>query len=292
MYITNEIQVNFRNYLIENEKSERTIEKYTKDIQRLSNFVGKQELTKAIVLQFKEQLRKEMQPVSANSIIAAVNTFLKFLDLPQFCIKAFKVQRNLFSMKNELSEGEYKRLVKTALTLGKVRLALIIQTICATGIRISELKYITVEAVKNGRSEVFCKGKFRTIIIPQKLKEIILQYINKKMITSGSVFVTRGGKYVNRSNIWSDMKKLCKAANVAPEKVFPHNLRHLFARAFYALEKDIVRLSDILGHSSVATTRIYTIDSGREHIRQVNLMDLVISEASVITEKSSLHNIN
>lgn len=277
MTITKEMQEKYIEYLIEMERSPRTIEKYTHDIERFTDFVGDMDLTKAIVLCFKENLRKEMSPVSANSILAAVNSFLKFLELPQFCVKTFKIQRRLFSLKGELTEGEYKRLVKAASKNGNERLALIIQTICATGIRVSELQYITAEAVEIGRAEVSCKGKYRVIFIPEKLRKILLNYIEKENISTGSVFVTKGGKPVDRSNIWRDMKKLCEGAHVPPEKVFPHNLRHLFARSFYAVEKDIVRLSDILGHSSVSTTRIYTMDSGREHLRQVNLMNLVVT---------------
>lgn len=276
MTITKENLVQYIEFLKEMERSPRTIEKYAHDIRRFSEFVGGMDLTKAVVLCFKENLRKEISPVSANSILAAVNNFLKFLNLSQFCVKAFKIQRRLFSQKSELTEGEYRRLVKAAFKGNNERLALIIQTICATGIRVSELKFITVEAVKSGRAEVSCKGKYRVIFIPGKLKKILLDYIGKENILSGPVFITRGGKPVNRSNIWRDMKKLCEAAHVPSEKVFPHNLRHLFARAFYAIEKDIVRLSDLMGHSSVSTTRIYTMDSGREHFRQVNLMDLVV----------------
>lgn len=277
MTITKEIRSSFIDYMKEMERSPRTIEKYTHDIERFSQFVGDMDLSKAVVLCFKDALRKEMSPVGANSILAAVNSFLKFLEVPQFCIKLFKIQRRLFSLRSELTEGEYKRLVKAALREKNERLALIIQTICATGIRVSELKYITVESVKLGRAEVSCKGKYRVIFIPEKLRKILLKYIDKENIIDGSVFVTRNGKPVDRSNIWRDIKKLCDVAHVSPEKVFPHNLRHLFARAFYAVEKDIVRLSDILGHSSVSTTRIYTMDSGREHLRQVNLMNLVVT---------------
>lgn len=276
MYITKEMQGEFLDHLREMERSERTITKYRHDVERFSEFAEDEVLSKSLVLQFKESLRKEMSPVSANSIICAVNCFLKFLGVPQFCVKMFRVQRRLFSLKNELSENEYKRLVKAALAANNERLALIIQTICATGIRVSELQYITVEAVKIGRAEVSCKGKYRIIFIPEALRKILLNYITKEKIFDGSVFITRGGKPVNRSNIWRDMKKLCTAAHVDPEKVFPHNLRHLFARAFYALEKDIVRLADLLGHSSVATTRIYTMDGGTEHLRQINLMNLVV----------------
>ena len=276
MTITKEIRSNFIDYMKEMERSSRTIEKYTHDVERFSNFVDDMDLSKAVVLCFKDALRKEMSPVSANSVLAAVNSFLKFLEVPQFCVKLFKIQRRLFSLRSELTKGEYKRLVKAALKEKNERLALIIQTICATGIRVSELRYITVEAVRLGRAEVSCKGKYRVIFIPEKLRKILMKYIEKENITEGSVFVTRSGRPVDRSNIWRDMKKLCEAAHISPEKVFPHNLRHLFARVFYAIEKDIVRLSDILGHSNISTTRIYTIESGREHIRQVNMMNLVV----------------
>ena len=276
MTITKEIRSNFIDYMKEMERSSRTIEKYTHDVERFSNFVDDMDLSKAVVLCFKDALRKEMSPVSANSVLAAVNSFLKFLEVPQFCVKLFKIQRRLFSLRSELTKGEYKRLVKAALKEKNERLALIIQTICATGIRVSELRYITVEAVRLGRAEVSCKGKYRVIFIPEKLRKILMKYIEKENITEGSVFVTRSGRPVDRSNIWRDMKKMCEAAHISPEKVFPHNLRHLFARVFYAIEKDIVRLSDILGHSNISTTRIYTIESGREHIRQVNMMNLVV----------------
>lgn len=276
MCITKEMQSEFLDYLRELERSKRTITKYRHDVERFAAFAKDEILSKNLVLQFKESLHKEMSPVSANSIICAINSFLKFLGVPQFCVKMFRVQRQLFSLRNELSEGEYKRLVKTAIAANNERLALIIQTICATGIRVSELQYITAEAVEIGRAEVSCKGKYRIIFIPEKLRKILLNYIKKEKIFNGSVFVTRSGKPVDRSNIWRDMKNLCAAAYVDPEKVFPHNLRHLFARSFYALEKDIVRLSDLLGHSSVATTRIYIMEDGSDHLRQINLMNLVV----------------
>lgn len=277
MKLTKSTKSKFIQYLYEMERSPRTIEKYSHDIARFAEFIGKQDLTKSLVLSFKESLRRDMSPAGANSVIAAVNIFMKFLNLPQFCVKAFKVQRRLFSVRNELTESEYKRLVKAALNCKNERLALIIQTICATGIRVSELKYITVEAVRMGQAEVSCKGKYRVVFIPEKLRKILLNYIEKENVTDGAVFVTRNGKPVDRSNIWRDMKKLCDAAHISPEKVFPHNLRHLFARAFYAVEKDIVRLSDILGHSNISTTRIYTIDSGKEHLKQINRMNLVLN---------------
>ena len=277
MTIINEKLKEFSEYLREQERSERTIEKYTRDARRLAEFVGIEELNKPLVLHFKENLRREMSQISANSVLAAVNCFLKFLGLSELCVRAFKLQRRLFSMKNELTAEEYKRLVKAALDAQNERLALIIQAICSTGIRISELKFITVEAVRTGRAEISCKGKFRVIFLPDKLRAVLGNYVRKQKITAGAVFVTKKGNPVDRSNIWRDMKNLCESARVSPEKVFPHNLRHLFARSFYSLEKDISRLADVLGHSSISTTRIYTMESGYNHFRQVNLLNLVVS---------------
>lgn len=276
MYITEEQQERFKKCLEEVERSPRTIEKYTHDVSAFAEYVGNNVLTKAITVQFKEQLRGKMSPVSANSVLAAVNGFLRFLGVPELCVRSFKIQRRLFSLKNELTESEYKRLVKAAFKANNERLALMIQTICATGIRISELKDITAEVVKNGRAEISCKGKYRIVFLPDRLRKILLAYMEKEKIVSGAVFVTRSGKPVDRSNIWRGMKNLCEAAKVSPEKVFPHNLRHLFARTFYSIEKDIARLSDILGHSNISTTRIYTMESGENHARQVNLMNLVV----------------
>lgn len=277
MTIINEKLKEFSEYLREQERSERTIEKYTRDARRLAEFVGIEELNKPLVLHFKENLRREMSQISANSVLAAVNCFLKFLGLSELCVRAFKLQRRLFSVKNELTAEEYKRLVKAALNAQNERLALIIQAICSTGIRISELKFITVEAVRTGRAEISCKGKFRVIFLPDKLRAVLGNYIRKQKITAGAVFVTKKGNPVDRSNIWRDMKNLCESARVSPEKVFPHNLRHLFARSFYSLEKDISRLADVLGHSSISTTRIYTMESGYNHLRQVNMLNLVVS---------------
>ena len=276
MVITDEMCKRFAENLRELERSDRTVEKYTRDIHRFTDHIGNVELSKAVVISFKNDLLKEMSPVSANSILAAVNSFLKFLGVPEFCVKAFKIQRRLFSQKNELTSLEYKRLVKSAFDTKKDRLALIIQTICATGIRVSELRYITVEAVKTGLAEIACKGKYRVIFIPEKLRVILQKYLKKQKIYEGTIFVTRNGKPIDRSNIWRDMKKLCECAHVAAEKVFPHNLRHLFARTFYSLEKDISRLSDILGHSNISTTRLYTMECGEDHARQVNMLNLVV----------------
>lgn len=277
MIITSEKVEMFSRFLRDQERSKRTIEKYIRDIRRFSEFVGNEKLNKLFVLRYKENLRREMSPVSANSVIAAVNCFLKFAGLSELCVSSFKLQRRLFSMRNELTAEEYKRLVRAAMNAKNDRLALIIQAICSTGIRISELRFITVESVRIGRAEVSCKGRFRVIFLPDKLRAVLGNYIQKQKITAGAVFITRNGKPVDRSNIWRDMKKLCESARVSPEKVFPHNLRHLFARSFYSLEKDISRLADILGHSSIATTRIYTMESGYNHFRQVNLLNLVVS---------------
>lgn len=276
MFITDDDCRRFAENLAEMERSDNTIEKYIRDVKRFTEYVGRQELSKSITVQFKEELRREMSPVSANSILAAVNNFLKFLGVSEYCVRVFRIQRRLFSLKNELTASEYKRLVKTALNTKNERLALLIQTICATGIRVSELKYITAEAVRTGRAEIVCKGKFRVIFIPEKLRMILRKYAKEQGISSGTIFVTRGGKPIDRSNVWRDMKGLCEKAHVSAEKVFPHNLRHLFARTFYSLEKDISRLSDILGHSSISTTRIYTMESGENHARQVNLLNLVV----------------
>lgn len=276
MFITDEVCRKFAESLAEMERSNNTIEKYVRDVRIFAEYVGDKELSKYVTVQFKEELRREMSPVSANSILAAVNNFLKFLGVSEFCVKVFRIQRRLFSIKKELTSTEYRRLVEAALDAKNERLALIIQTICATGIRVSELKYITVEAVRTGRAEIVCKGKYRVIFIPEKLRLILRKYAKEQGITSGTIFVTRSGKPIDRSNIWRYMKNLCEKAHVSAEKVFPYNLRHLFARTFYSLEKDISRLSDILGHSNISTTRIYTMESGENHARQVNLLDLVV----------------
>ena len=196
-------------------------------------------------------------------MLVALNSFLRFIGLQDCCVKLVKIQRQIFSREDkELSIAEYKRLVKAA---ANTRLSLVIQTICGTGIRVSELQHITVEAVWAGKTVVNCKNKTRVIFIPASIQKLLTKYIKKNRITAGAVFVSKSGKPLDRKNIWRDMKALCEQAGVSPEKVFPHNLRHLFARTFYSLEKDIVRLADLLGHSSIDTTRIYTIETGNEH---------------------------
>jgi site-specific recombinase XerD len=254
----------FKFFLTEEEKSEATIEKYIRDVRFFGEFISTREITKQEVMEYKKNLIESYAPASVNSMLVSLNCFLHFIERPDCCVKLLKIQRQMFvSEKKELTAAEYRRLLKA---VQGTRLELVIQTICETGIRVSELKYITVEAVEQGRATVDCKNKTRVIFIPSPLRKILLQYIKKSGIEAGSVFVTKTGKPLNRSNIWRDMKALCEKANVTPDKVFPHNLRHLFARTFYSIERDIVRLADLLGHSSINTTRIYTIETGRQHL--------------------------
>lgn len=211
-------------------------------------------------------------------MLAAVNGLLKFIGRADLRVKPFKIQRTLFVPKEkELCRDEYMRLIEAARQQKKERLMLIVETICATGIRVSELKFITAGSVETGRAEIKCKGKLRTVFLPPKLCELLKKYIQKQKITAGAVFITRSGKHLDRSNIWREMKKLSALTSVSPKKVFPHNLRHLFARTYYSIEKDLSRLADILGHSSVNTTRIYTIESGQTHARQIERLNLIIT---------------
>lgn len=272
--ITNEQIRSFALHLHEDEKSEATVEKYIRDVSAFSSFLRERELTKQEVIEYKKQISENYAPASVNSMLVSINSFLDFIGFHDFRVKLLKIQRQMFvSEKKELTAAEYRRLLKAA---QGTRLALVIQTICETGIRVSELEFITVEAVECGRAVVDCKNKTRVILIPTALRKILLQYIKKTGVKAGSVFVTKTGKKLNRSNIWRDMKALCERANVDQEKVFPHNLRHLFARTFYSLERDIVRLADLLGHSSINTTRVYTIETGREHFNCLERMHRVL----------------
>ncbi len=269
--------ISFENYLYEEEKSQNTIEKYMRDIRAFFEYVGENEPTKQMILQYKKHLSDTKAITSANSMLASINAFFRFIGTPHLCVKYFKVQREVFcSEEREMTREEYFRLVNTAKRKGNDRLYLILQTICGTGMRVSELQYVTVEAVKFGEIKVRCKGKTRTILIVKKLRQLLLDYAKKRGILTGMIFVTSTGKAVSRTSVWRDMKKLCDDARVSHEKVFPHNLRHLFARIFYGLEKDIAKLADILGHSSINTTRIYIITSSNEHRRKMELMKLVI----------------
>lgn len=265
-------------HLKEQERAAATLQKYSHDLLALCSFLRTRPLTKAALIDWKQALVGQYTPASVNSMLAVVNGYLRFMGWQELCVKLLKVQKALFlDERRELTRAEYARLVHTAQRQQNERLAMVLQTICATGIRVSELRFITAEAVQAGRVEICSKGKRRMVFLPGRLRQLLKTYLRKQKKTAGAVFTTRTGKPLDRSNIWRDMKALCKSAGVAPEKVFPHNLRHLFARTFYALEKDLGRLADILGHSSVNTTRIYTAESGTAHARQMNRLGLIVT---------------
>ena len=267
----------FELYLRNEERSKATIEKYMRDVRCFVGFIGSTEVSKQSVVDYKNKLGNSYAVASANSMIAALNSFLRFCGWHDLCVKQFRVQRQAYcSEEKELTRAEYIRLLKAANKKHNERLNLIIQTICGTGIRVSELQYITVEALSKGEAVVNCKGKNRRIFIVPELKKKLLRYVKEQKISSGAVFITRNGKPVSRNNIWKEMKALCEQAHVAPSKVFPHNLRHLFARTFYGIEKDIAKLADILGHASINTTRIYIVTTGAEHKRKMEHMRLIV----------------
>lgn len=267
----------FEKYLILNEKSHATVEKYLRDVRRFMEYASEKNIGKSVVLTYKAELEREYSLTSANSMLASLNAFFKYKGWAELCVKQFKIQKKTYcSEDKELTRWEYQSLVKTADRRKNRRLSLLIQTICATGIRVSELEFITVEAAMKKEAVVSCKGKTRIVFIVSSLADKLLKYAKKRGILSGAIFVTKSGKPMNRSNIWSEMKALCLEAGVCPEKVFPHNLRHLFARTFYKIEKDIAKLADILGHTSINTTRIYIISTGAEHRRKMENMHLII----------------
>lgn len=265
-------------YLMEQEKSLLTIKKYIQDLKRMYKYFEDKELSKITLIEWKNVLTESYSSSSVNTILAAANGFLEFNGWCDLKIKPLKIQKNIFcDEKKELTRDDYFRLIKAAEKSNNKRLSLIIQTICSTGIRVSELSFITVESVYSGKAEINNKGKRRIIFIPVKLSLILKKYIRKQKISSGVIFITKGGKPVDRSNIWREMKNLCKNSGVNSEKVFPHNLRHLFAKIYYSAEKDLSRLADILGHTNINTTRIYTMESGSVHLRQLDKMNLVIT---------------
>lgn len=264
-------------YLVKDEKSLATQKQYYREILRFFEYLNFQSYTKEDVICYKEKLKNDYQPVSVNAKIAALNSFFTFTGQSECKVKQLKIQRRAFCLKEkELTKKEYLRLVNVAKQRKNEKLSLILQTICGTGIRVSELCFITVEAVKRGEAVVKLKGKNRMILIGGKLRKLLLSYSGRQGIASGAVFITKNGKPLDRSNIWKMMKVLCEAAHVDSRKVFPHNLRHLFARCFYGIDKDIVKLADVLGHSSINTTRIYIISSGQEHRKQMEAMGLVV----------------
>lgn len=266
----------FESYLISEEKSKATVMKYTRDVTAFVQWLNGQQITKAVVQEYKQRLESEYAPKSVNSKLSSLNSFFEWTEHPEFKVKSLKIQQSAFIEPNrELTKEEYESLLSTAYKQGKTRLYLVMQTICATGIRVSELAYITVEAVKNGVARIKCKGKNRVIFIPSKLCKMLQRYIRENNIRKGAVFVTKNGKPLNRSNIWAEMKQLCKKAGVLASKVFPHNLRHLFGKTYYAVYQDIVRLADILGHTSINTTRIYTAESGEVHRKRIQNLGLI-----------------
>ena len=275
--ITFELLQQFRYYLKNEERENSTIEKYLQNIQSFANWLQEREVTKENLTAYKEHLiMKKYNPKTINGILSAINKFLVVAGWGDIKVKYLRIQRQLFrSSGRELTKAEYIKLLETAQTLGKERLGLLMQTICGTGIRVSEVKYITVEAVKTGRAEISLKGKIRTILLLGKLCKKLLKYAKHKKITSGEIFLTRSGRGLGRKQIWAEMKALCKKAGVESGKVFPHNLRHLFARTFYTVCKDVVRLADVLGHSSIETTRIYLISTGAEHLQTLNKLNLI-----------------
>ena len=268
----------FAVHLKSEEKSKNTIEKYVRDVRVLATYINNVEVTKEIIIAYKNKLLSKNYAIrSINSMLASINSLFSFLGWEDLKVKLIKLQQQIYyPEEKELTKAEYIRLVNTAKQKGNERLNLLIQTICSTGIRVSELKYITVEAVKCGEAVVSLKGKTRLVFIARALQKKLLRYALEKEIESGAIFVTRTGKSMSRTNIWREMKNLCVKARVNPQKVFPHNLRHLFARTFYNIEKDIAKLADILGHSSINTTRIYIITTSNEYYQRIEKMHLII----------------
>ena len=276
--LTKEILEAFREHLILEERSEATIEKYCRDVYAFIAYVGGADITKELTIAYKNKLKEDGYAVrSINSMIASINSLFTFLGWHDLKVKSIKVQQQIFCPEEkELTKAEYMRLVNTAKAKHNERLCLILQTICGTGIRVSELQFITVETAERGEAIVSCKNKTRTVFIVRELQKKLLSYCKRHGIPVGQIFVTKTGKPMSRTNIWREMKNLCKEAGVNPNKVFPHNLRHLFARVFYGIEKDIAKLADILGHSSINTTRIYIISTGTEHRQRMENMRLII----------------
>lgn len=267
----------YANHLRLEEKSTATIEKYLRDLRNFTHWLDGREITKERAAEWKAHLTEQgYAPASVNAMLSALNGLLDFLGLGDCRVKFLKLQRRMFrDDSRDLTRSDYDALTAAARAQGKARLALLMETICATGIRVSELRYITVEAAKDGRAEIALKGKIRVILLPNKLCRKLLKYAKKNKTASGEIFLTRNGTSLSRRQIWAEMKGLCRAAGVTASKVFPHNFRHLFATAFYRASRDIVKLADVLGHSSIETTRIYLLTSGAEHQRQLDRLGLV-----------------
>ena len=274
--ITEETLAAFARQLGEEERSPATLEKYLREVRQFAAFLGGREVTRELAAAWREELSARQSPATVNGKLTALDRLLAFLGWEDCRVKHLRVQRQLFrDSARELSREEYARLVETARRLGRGRLSLLMETICATGIRVSEVRYITAEAVREGRTEIALKGKIRTILLPGKLCRKLEKYARQKKSTSGELFLTRSGRPMSRKQIWAEMKGVCRAAGVAPSKVFPHNLRHLFARCFYRVSRDVAKLADVLGHSSIETTRIYLISTGAEHARTLDQLRLI-----------------
>ena len=275
--LTEDFISGFKEYLILEERSRATVEKYIRDVKVFSAFVSGVEITKEVVIEYKKHLQESYAVRSVNSMLASINSLFAFLGWQELRVKSIKIQQQIYCPEErELTKAEYTRLCAAAKHKRNERLNLILQTICGTGIRVSELQFITVEAARRGEASVSCKAKTRSVFIVKELQKKLLRYAAEQNIKSGMIFVTRKGKPLSRTNIWREMKNLCIEAEVNPKKVFPHNLRHLFARVFYGIEKDIAKLADILGHSSIDTTRIYIISTGTEHRKRMENMRLIL----------------
>lgn len=268
----------YRLYLLKMEKSTATIEKYLRDIRKFSSWLGADRaVTKERVIEYKHALTERYKTSSVNSMLVAINMYFHYLGWEECCVHGLKCQQQMFiGSRKELKQEEYLRLVQTALQKGREQIALVMETIASTGIRISELRYITVEAVQQGCANVNCKGKCRQVFIVKELRKKLSNYVKRRKIEHGPIFLSQKGNPLDRSNVWTKMKKIAEIAGVNAEKVFPHNLRHLFARAYYHKNKDIFYLADILGHASVNTTRIYTRTAGENHLRILEKLKLVI----------------
>ncbi len=269
----------FRNYLRNEEKAEATISKYVHDVTELLTFTEQEALNKEVLIEYRKNLSRLYKPQTVNGKLSAINTFLEFIDLRECKVKFLKVQKRVYvDEKREFTEQDYKRLLETANQSENKQLYYLMMVLYGTGIRISELPFVTVEAVEQGRAEISMKGKYRIIIFPKSLVKKLNEYTNTLNIQNGCIFRTRSGRNLDRSNICHSMKKLCKAAGVEPSKVFPHNFRHLFAKCFYSIEKNLSHLADILGHSSIETTRIYVAESIKQYEKIMNRMVIEIDE--------------
>lgn len=274
--ITEKIIAKFKEYLICEEKSQATVDKYIRDVIFFMNWLNGESVSKAMVLKYKQELTEKYAPTSVNAALSSLNSFFIYNEWYDCKVKALKIQRQIFANKDkELTKAEYERLLTAAQQRKNQQLYYLMQTICGCGIRVSELKHITYQSLVDGKAIINCKGKMRVVILQKELCRMLINYAKSHNIKEGSIFVTKSGKPLDRSNIWKMLKSLCESAGVSKDKVFPHNFRHLFARTYYSLQKDIVRLADILGHSNVNTTRIYTTEAGdvhRKHLQKLGLL--------------------